>query len=46
MVLIPSDEQVGGMVVIVGTAGGPADAALLKELLAAEEQFPSFACTV
>jgi hypothetical protein len=46
MVLLPSAEQDGGVVEIVGTAGTPVAAALLKDVLGNEGQVPSFAVTV
>ena len=46
MALTPSFVQVGEVVVTVGSAGGPADAALLNDALAADEQLPSSAITV
>jgi hypothetical protein len=47
IVLLPSAVHVGGVVVIVGTAGTASAAALLKAALIPEEQLPaSVACTV
>jgi len=46
MVLTPSDEQVAGTDVTVGTAGGEVKAPLLKEALGTDEQLPLLASTV
>ena len=44
--LLPSAEQVGGVALTTGVAGGAVAAALLKEALGRDAQLPSLAITV